>query len=409
MSIIPWVVFLALVFGLLALDLGVLNRKIHEIHTGEALKWTGFWIGLALLFSVAIYFMYEMHWCGIGLHEGANESGKEAVVNYLTGYLIEKALSLDNIAVMAMIFASFGIPLKFQHRVLFWGILGALIFRGIMIGAGAALVSSFNWVLYIFGVLLLFIAVKSTFGHEEEVDPQDKWITKFLKKHFRYTGKVEGMHFVQKIDGKTFMTPLLVALIVIELSDVIFAVDSIPAIFGITTDPFIVFTSNIFAILGLRSLYFVLASFIERFAMMKYAIGAILFFVGVKLLLPAGYSIYNAITGADAVAPHLPNWTSLAVVVVAVVAGVVASILYNKKHPVEAADEKAAATAASDSEQAAEAAADTEQSAEAAADSEQSVEAASDAEQAAETSDDAKDSEEPSSAEKDSGDAKTGE
>ena len=159
MTVIPWVSFLLLVFLLLALDLGVLNRKVHVIHTKEALKWTCFWIALALLFTVGIYFMYEMHWCGIGLHEGANENGTEAAIDYLTGYIIEKALSLDNIAVMAMIFASFGIPLKYQHRVLFWGIIGALVFRGIMIGVGAAAVSQFGWVLYIFGALLIYIAI----------------------------------------------------------------------------------------------------------------------------------------------------------------------------------------------------------------------------------------------------------
>lgn len=333
MSLIPWIAFLVLVFCLLALDLGVLNRKVHVIHTTEALKWTVFWISLALLFGVAIYFMYETHWCGIGLHEGAIENGSAAVMDYLTGYLIEKALSLDNIAVMAMIFASFGIPLKFQHRVLFWGILGALIFRGIMIALGSALVSSFDWVLWIFGILLIYLAIHSTFGGDDDTDPQDKWITKFLMKHFRYTGKVEGMHFFQRVDGKLFMTPLLVALVVIEVSDVIFAVDSIPAIFGITTDPFIVFTSNIFAILGLRSLYFVLASIIERFAMLKYAIFVILIFVGVKLLIPAGYAGYNWIFDTNYEALHLPNWTSLATVLTCVVGGIIASLIYDKKHP----------------------------------------------------------------------------
>ena len=204
MTVIPWVSFLLLVFFLLALDLGVLNRKVHVIHTKEALKWTCFWIALALLFTVGIYFMYEMHWCGIGLHEGANENGTEAAIDYLTGYIIEKALSLDNIAVMAMIFASFGIPLKYQHRVLFWGIIGALVFRGIMIGVGAAAVSQFGWVLYIFGALLIYIAIHSTFFGDDDTDPKDKWITKFLMKHTRYTGVVEGMHFFKSNTPQTF-------------------------------------------------------------------------------------------------------------------------------------------------------------------------------------------------------------
>ena len=334
MSIIPWIIFLGLVFALLALDLGVLNRKIHEIHTGEALKWTAFWIALALLFGVGLYFGYDNHVFGLGLHEGASESGADAIMLYYTGYFIEKALSLDNIAVMAMIFASFKVPLKFQHRVLFWGILGALIMRGVMIGLGAAIVSRFNWVLYIFGALLVFVAIKSTFGKEdEETDPKDKWLTKFMIKHFRYTPEINGMHFIQKIDGKTFITPLLVCLTVIEVSDVIFAVDSIPAIFGITTDPFIVFTSNIFAILGLRSLYFVLASIIERFKLLKYAIFVILMFVAVKLLIPAGIDVYNYATGSSIEHPELPVWSSLVVVLISIVFGIVGSIWYDKKHP----------------------------------------------------------------------------
>ncbi len=335
MSVIPWIVFLVLVFALLALDLGVLNRKVHEIHTGEALKWTGFWIGLAMLFGGVIYLGYENHLFGLGLHEGATEGGKDAILLYYTGYFIEKALSLDNIAVMAMIFASFRVPLKFQHRVLFWGILGALIFRGIMIGLGAAIVSTFHSVLYFFGALLVVVAIKSTFGEEKEEDPKEKWISKFMMKHFRYTPEINGMHFFQKIDGKEFITPLLVCLVVIEVSDVIFAVDSIPAIFGITTDPFIVFTSNIFAILGLRSLYFVLASIIERFKLIKYAIFVILMFVAVKLLLPLGVDGVNFAFGTNYTheAVELPIWSSLAVVLVSITFGIVGSIIYDKKHP----------------------------------------------------------------------------
>jgi tellurite resistance protein TerC len=350
MSFVPWVAFLVLVFALLALDLGVLNRKVHEISTKEALKWTAFWIGLALLFGVGIYFMYEYHWMGVGLHEGAvggDTKGADALMLYLSGYLIEKALSLDNIAVMAMIFGSFAIPLKYQHRVLFWGILGALVFRGIMIAFGAAVVSQWSSVLYIFGAVLIGMAIHSTFGGDDDTDPKDKWITKFMMKHFNYTPEITGMHFFEKIDGKKFITPLLVALVVIEFSDIIFAVDSIPAIFGITTDPFIVFTSNIFAILGLRSLYFVLASMIEKFAGLKYAIGFILVFVGVKLLIPAGYDIYNYVNKLEGDAAlhafHLPVWTSLVVVVGSVTVGIIGSLIYNKLHPevAEKADEVA--------------------------------------------------------------------
>ena len=353
MAWIPWAGFLVLVFFLLALDLGVLNKKVHEIHTKEALKWTVFWISLALLFSIFIYFAYDNHWFGLGKHEGADETASGAWMNYISGYLIEKCLSLDNIAVMAMIFASFRVPLKFQHRVLFWGILGALIMRGAMIACGAALVSSFSWILWIFGALLIYLAFKSTFGGEDDVDPKDKWITKFLMKHFRYDPKIEGMHFFHKIDGKTFMTPLIVALCVIEVSDVIFAVDSIPAIFGITTDPYIVFTSNIFAILGLRSLYFVLASILEKFAGLKYSVGAILLYVAVKLLVPAGYYVYDLISGTidpktgaaltfdwnnlhPITVPfveHLPTWSNLAVIGGLIAIGIVGSLIYDKNHP----------------------------------------------------------------------------
>ena len=350
MTWIPWVGFLVLVFGLLALDLGVLNRKIHEIDTKEALKWTCIWISLALLFSVFIYFAYANNWFGLGLHEGAHDDPAEATMNYISGYLIEKCLSLDNIAVMAMIFASFRVPLKYQHRVLFWGILGALVMRGAMIGCGAALVSSYKWVLWIFGALLIYLAIHSTFGGDDETDPKDKWITKFMVKHFRYHPEINGMHFLTKIDGKTFMTPLLLALVVIEISDVIFAVDSIPAIFGITQDPYIVFTSNIFAILGLRSLYFVLASILEKFAGLKYSVGAILLFVAFKLLTPVAYFFYDWANGTPGFEPSslhpvtepfvetLPVWTNLVVIGGLIVIGIVGSLIYDKKHPKEAED-----------------------------------------------------------------------
>ena len=352
MTWIPWVGFLVLVFGLLALDLGVLNRKIHEIDTKEALKWTCFWISLALLFSVFIYFAYANNWFGLGLHEGAHDDPAAATMNYISGYLIEKCLSLDNIAVMAMIFASFRVPLKYQHRVLFWGILGALVMRGAMIGCGAALVSSYKWILWIFGALLIYLAIHSTFGGDDETDPKDKWITKFMVKHFRYHPEINGMHFLTKIDGKTFMTPLLLALVVIEISDVIFAVDSIPAIFGITQDPYIVFTSNIFAILGLRSLYFVLASILEKFAGLKYSVGAILLFVAFKLLTPVAYFFYDWAKGTPGFEPSslhpvtepfvetLPVWTNLVVIGGLIVIGIVGSLIYDKKHP-KSEDDKA--------------------------------------------------------------------
>jgi len=368
MFLLKWVSFLILVFLLLALDLGVLNKKVHEISTKEALKWTILWISIALVFAGAIYVLYSGNYLSVaeGVEKYAcfgddgnllldkdgnvlaactqcqadgmtaancfrSNTAAIATMDYLSGYLIEKALSLDNIAVMSMIFASFAIPLKFQHRVLFWGILGALIMRGFMIGVGAAAVAQYHWVLWIFGALLFVVAFKSTFGDEdEEDDPQNKPLTKFLKKHFPYTEKIEGMHFLAKLDGKTVITPLLITLVVVEVSDVIFAVDSIPAIFGITTDPFIVFTSNIFAILGLRSLYFVLASILEKFAYLKYSVFVILLFVSVKLLVPAGYAIVNWIGDTNYKAFELPDWSSLAVVVGSIAVGIIVSLALGK-------------------------------------------------------------------------------
>ena len=389
MTWIPWVGFLVLVFGLLALDLGVFNRNIHEIDTKEALKWTCFWIALALLFSVFIYFAYSNNWFGLGLHEGAHDDPAAATMNYISGYLIEKCLSLDNIAVMAMIFASFRVPLKYQHRVLFWGILGALVMRGAMIGCGAALVSSYKWILWIFGALLIYLAIHSTFGGDDETDPKDKWITKFMVKHFRYHPEINGMHFLTKIDGKTFMTPLLLALVVIEISDVIFAVDSIPAIFGITQDPYIVFTSNIFAILGLRSLYFVLASILEKFAGLKYSVGAILLFVAFKLLTPVAYFFYDWAKGTPGFEPSslhpvtepfvetLPVWTNLVVIGGLIVIGIVGSLIYDKKHP-KTDEDKAEDKAEAKSEDKAEDSAEAKSEDSAEAKSEDNAEAKSD-------------------------------
>lgn len=336
MTWIPWVGFLILVFALLALDLGVLNRKVHEVSTKEALKMTCLWVSLALLFSIFIYFSYQGHWFGLGTHDGA-ETAESAIINYLSGYLIEECLSLDNVAVMAMILSSFRVPLKYQHRVLFWGIIGALVMRGIMIACGAALVASFEWILWIFGAMLVYLSIKTTFGGDDDKDPQDKWITKFLVKHFRYDPKIEGMHFFRKIDGKEYMTPLLVALCVIEVSDVIFAVDSIPAIFGITQDPYLVFTSNIFAILGLRSLYFVLASILEKFSGLKYSVGAILIFVAIKLLAEPFCLGCNALFDTNFADPFkaLPVWSNLAVIGGFIAIGIIGSLIYEKKHPHE--------------------------------------------------------------------------
>ena len=312
MTIYFWAGFLLLVFILLALDLGVFHKKDKAISTREALLWTGFWIFLALLFNVFIYFAYEYHWLGIGLHVGHDMGGKEAALKYFTGYVIEKSLSLDNIFVIAMIFSYFGVPAIYQHRVLFWGILGALIMRGVMILAGAALIQRFDWMIYVFGGLLLLTALKMLFSKNEEIHPDNNPLVKIARRLYPVTGTYEGHHFFTKIDGKRAITPLFLVLLVIESTDVIFAVDSIPAIFAITTDPYIVFTSNVFAILGLRSLYFALAAMMTQFRYLKISIVVVLMYVGIKMLISQIY--------------HVPTLISLAIILIILGAGIILSL-----------------------------------------------------------------------------------
>jgi tellurite resistance protein TerC len=268
-------------------------------------------VSLSLLFSVFIYFAYTNNWLPQGSHA---LTGKEAVITYLTGYLVEQSLSIDNIFVIAIIFSYFNIPQANQHRVLFWGILGAIIFRGLMIGIGAVLMESFTWIVYIFGIILLYAAYKMLkSGTHESIHPENNPTIKLVKRFFPVTTKFHGDHFFIK-EGKLWVaTPLFIALMVVETTDIMFAFDSIPAIFAITTDPFIVFTSNIFAILGLRSLYFVLAAFIDKFEYLKYSLVAILAFVGIKMLV--SHQI------------HLLDWLSLAFIVFALTVGVVLSML----------------------------------------------------------------------------------
>ncbi len=306
-----WIGFILLIGLLLALDLGVLNKKSHIISTREALKWTSLWVTLSLLFSVFIYYAYTHGWVKSEL------TGGQAVVTYLTGYLVEQSLSLDNIFVIALIFAYFQVPDSFQHRVLFWGILGAVIFRGIMIGFGIALIHRFEWMMYVFGLLLLYSAYKMlTAG--ESVHPANNTIIRLLKRFFPITKNYEGEQFFVRrrnfAKRKTVpaATPLFVALIMVETTDIMFAFDSIPAIFAITTDPFIVFTSNIFAILGLRSLYFVLSSMLNRFEYLKYSLVLILFFVAFKMLAHKWV--------------NLPDLLSLGVIFISLLAGVIISL-----------------------------------------------------------------------------------
>ena len=315
---IVWISFLAAILLFLALDLGVFNKTPHLISTKEASKWTAIWVTLSFLFSGIIYWLYSNDY----ISNPDRLKPVAASLKYITGYLIELSLSVDNIFVIAIIFSAFRIPQKYQHRVLFWGILGAIIFRGLMIGVGAVLMESFTWIVYIFGIILLYAAYKMLkSGTHESIHPENNPTIKLVKRFFPVTTKFHGDHFFIK-EGKLWVaTPLFIALMVVETTDVMFAFDSIPAIFAITTDPFIVFTSNIFAILGLRSLYFVLAAFIDKFEYLKYSLVAILAFVGIKMLV--SHQI------------HLPDWLSLAFIVFALTVGVVLSMLKENKTKME--------------------------------------------------------------------------
>jgi tellurite resistance protein TerC len=283
-----WSGFIAFVFILLALDLGVFNKKAHAPSMKEALLFTSGVVGLALIFTAVVWVSYHNHWLGLGNHVDAVDKqvndGRLAAVKFLTGYVIELSLSMDNVFVIALIFAHLRIPVHLQHRVLFWGILGALVMRGAMIGVGAALVARYHWVLYLFGAFLVYTGVRMLFTTNEEDAPGETWVMRQLRRYFPITEEFYGSRFTVMINGRRWLTPLAVALVLVETTDLIFAVDSIPAIFAITADPFLVFTSNVFAILCLRSLYFGLAGLIERFKYLKVSLSLILALVGVKML-----------------------------------------------------------------------------------------------------------------------------
>ena len=314
--ILPWVLFLAFICFLLFLDLGVFHKENKVIHTKEALAWTLCWIIVALLFNVLIYFAYNHHWFGLG--SGLDGmAGKEASIKFLTGYIIEKSLSLDNIFVIAMIFSYFKVKGEYQHRVLFWGILGALVMRAVMILAGTALIQRFDWMIYVFGGFLILTAAKMLFSKDEHIDPDKTYLVKFFRKIYTVTPTYEGEKFFTVYNGKKAITPLFLVLIVIESTDLLFAIDSIPAIFSVTTDPFIVFTSNVFAILGLRSLYFALASMMDQFRYLKVSLVVVLAYVGAKMMLTHIY--------------HIPALISLAVIAVVLTLGVVVSMMTAEK------------------------------------------------------------------------------
>ncbi|RKN81219.1 TerC family protein [Ulvibacterium marinum] len=308
-----WVLFIALVIVFLALDLGVFHRNEHVIRSKEAGMWTALWVSIALGFSGVIYWLFSS-----GLVE--NPTGltpNTAVLKYVTGYLIELSLSIDNVFVIAVIFAAFNIPPLYQHRVLFWGILGAIVFRGLMIVFGVALINKFDWIIYVFGAFLLYTAFKMLKSNDSEFDPQKSFMFRQLKKLYPITTTLNGHDFFVKRMGVTAATPLFVALVIIEVTDVLFALDSIPAILAITADPFIVFSSNILAILGLRSMYFLISRMLQKFRFINYSLVVILAFVGLKMLF--AHQI------------ELPEWVSLTVISVSLVAGIIASLAIPEK------------------------------------------------------------------------------
>jgi tellurite resistance protein TerC len=311
---IVWIIFIAAIFIFLALDLGVFNKNPHVISSKEAGMWTGIWVTMSSLFALVVYWLYSTDY----IPNPGNLLPMDAAMKYVTGYLIELSLSVDNIFVIAIIFAAFKIPPQYQHRVLFWGIIGAVVFRGLMIYFGVILINKFSWMTYLFGAFLLFTAIKMMFkGEEEDFNPKKSIIYRLLRKVMPVTHHMEGENFFIKRRHKRAATPLFVALLVIEVMDMLFALDSVPAILAITSDPFIVFSSNIFAILGLRSMYFFLANMLARFKYLEYSLIAILTFVGIKMLLVHHFKF--------------PEWVSLGFIALALSAGVLYSLSVSKK------------------------------------------------------------------------------
>lgn len=298
-----WVGFIVFVLAMLALDLGVFNRNPHVVRAREATMMTGLWVGLALLFAAGLAWFAD----------------RQTALTFLTGYVIEESLSVDNIFVIVLIFQYFAVPPKYQHRVLFWGILGALVMRGVFIGVGAALLARFEWIIYIFGAILVVTGVRMAVKQDEEFDGEQNPVVKWARRFLPVTHDYRGKHFFAIENGKRHATPLLLVLLLVETTDLIFAVDSIPAIFGITRDPFIVFTSNIFAVMGLRSLFFLLASVVTKFHLLKYGLAVILTFIGTKMLIEHWI--------------HIPIMVSLGIVLAVLAASIVASLVWPNARP----------------------------------------------------------------------------
>ncbi len=300
-SIILWAVFAVFVLGMLALDFLVLQRDEHEIKVKEAAIWTFFWILLALIFNAGIWYF----------------AGREMALEFITGYLIEKSLSVDNIFVFIIIFSYFGIEAKYQHKVLFWGIIGAVVMRAVFIFAGVALIERFHWIIYVLGAFLVYIGIKMAVQKEKEVHPEKNPVLRAAGRFLRLDREYRGSRFFVRKNGKLYATTMFIVLLVIETTDVVFAVDSIPAILSISTHPFIVLTSNIFAILGLRALYFAVSGVMRLFVYLNYGLAVILVFVGVKMLIADLYKI--------------PVWAALGFVALTLTASILLSVLKAKK------------------------------------------------------------------------------
>lgn len=299
-NIMLWSVFTLVIVTMLLLDLGIFHKKAHSVNFKESLIWTIVWITLAMLFGVGIYFFY----------------GHQKALEYVTGYLLEKSLSVDNIFVFVMIFTYFKVPKIYQHKVLFWGVLSAVILRGIFIAAGIALIEQFSVVIYIFGAFLIFTGIKMFFKKDDDIHPENNPVLKMVKKLFRITHEYEEGNFFTRKKGLLYATPLFVVLIFVEMSDILFAVDSIPAVLGITTDPLVVFTSNIFAILGLRSLYFMVSGVMDLFHFLHYGLAVVLAFVGMKMVIADYY--------------HISILVSLSFILCTIIVSIILSLLIKK-------------------------------------------------------------------------------
>jgi tellurite resistance protein TerC len=316
LDVLPWAGFLALVLGMLALDLGVFHREAHEVTRKEALIWSGVWISIALVFNLGVFL----------------RMGNQAGIEWFTGYLVEKSLAVDNIFVFLLIFSAFAVPAIYQHRVLFWGIIGALIMRAILIAFAGALLGTLHWMIYVFGAFLILTGIRFLRGGHGSIDPESNRLLRFAKRLYPVTDGYVGQKFFVTIAGVRHMTPLFLVLLLVEFTDLVFAVDSIPAVYAITSDPFIVFTSNVMAILGLRSLYFVLAGFLAGLRYLKVGLAGVLVFVGVKMMLVDVYKIDPLV--------------SLAVISTMLGAAIIASVIANRREaPHGGGDSHAMATA----------------------------------------------------------------